>query len=169
MKWIGSLAILLASGLAALIRLRWQREEASRLRSLMQSLRFLERGLSERQESLADLFRALAEETCPTVRAFYSQLYNSMPRLGEESFASIWRSAVQNCFGDMQSTWREQFAALGDELGGSELDTQIRALRVLSEELERRADESEQRWSERRKPTLGIGLALGAFVVILLS
>ena len=169
MKWIGALAILLASGLAALIRLRWQREEASRLRSLMQSLRFLERGLSERQESLADLFRTLTEGTCPAVRTFYSQLFDSIPRLGEESFSSVWRRAVQNCFGDMQSGWRAQFAALGDELGGSELDTQIRALRGLSEELERRADESEQRWSERRKPTLGIALALGAFVVILLS
>ena len=135
MKWIGALAILLASGLAALIRLRWQREEASRLRSLMQSLRFLERGLSERQESLADLFRALAEETCPTVRAFYSQLYNSMPRLGEESFSSVWRSAVQNCFGDMQSAWREQLAAQGDEPLDEETEAAVRLAYALYRDL----------------------------------
>ena len=168
-KLLGAAAILLASLLAACLRLRAEGERLRLLRALSQSLLLLRSELSERQRGLSDCFCILAQKTGNDVVAlFYSMLAEEMDALGEKSFAEIWRCAAGKCFSSQGESILELIVPLGACLGGSELARQCAALDDAARRLEGEEAAERERFRAGKKLRFALCLSAGAFLVIML-
>lgn len=168
-KLCGAAVIMLASLLAAWMRVGAKRDRIRLLRSLSLSLLELRRELSERQRSLRESFLRLSEKDEDQRSAsFYRELCAALRELGEQSFSELWARAIGNTVSPADDVAAEILLPLGGILGGSELDRQCaaldRAAQRLSEEAEARRDEL-----RRTRPlNFGLPLSLGAFLVIMM-
>ena len=168
-KLCGAAAILLGCLGAALGRLRSKKERILLLRSLAASLLELRGELSERQRSLGDCFRSLAEKNeGDTVGAFYAALCAELRGLGERRFSEIWRAASESCFARTPEAVLDTLCPLGVLLGGSELERQCKALEKAARRIEREADAERSALRDERRLCLGLSLSAGAFLVIML-
>ena len=169
MKLCGALLILLSSLAAALSLLGEERKKQRSLAALRQGLLTLRGAIAERQTPLPEAFRTLAGEAeDKTVRAFFTVLTRNMESLGERSFSALWHDAAAESLGPLGGETAERLAALGGQLGGSELERQCAALDKCAEELEGQLAQAAARRAERRRMTLGLSLSLGSFLIILL-
>ena len=169
MKLYGALLILSASLAAALFLLREERNRLRSVAALQRGLRALRGTLAERQTPLPAAFRELSVQTeDAAVRAFFAALAHNMERLGEESFSVLWRAAAADRLAALGADTAERLALLGEQLGGSELERQCKALDKCADALETLTAQAAGRRAEKRRMTLGLSLSLGAFLVILL-
>ena len=169
MKLPGAAAILFASLIAALLKLRENRDRIRAYYDLQRSLLILRRELSERMTPLPVVLARLCEGAREGAACgFFRDLTAGMERLGEQSFSALWRGAAEERLSFLETENRERFALLGELLGGSELESQCRALADTAEELGKRAEELKRCEKEKQKTILGITLSFGAFIIILL-
>lgn len=168
-KLCGAAAILLSCVCAALGRLRGKKEKILLLHALAESLLELRSELSERQRSLGECFRSLAQKNRgKTVGSFYGGLCGDLRGLGERRFSEIWRGEAERCFAQTGVTVLESLRPLGVLLGGSELDRQCEALERASRRIAEAAEAQRSALGDERRLCLGLSLSAGAFLVIML-
>ena len=168
-KLLGAAAILLGCFWAAWSRIRVGHRRESALLSMRDCLTECRRQLAERRGGMRDIVRELADKNKqkPT-GAFFARLYEDMDELGEKSFSDIWRLAVRDELGILGETASDTIGALGENLGGSELAMQCRALERASCEMERLAREEKAALPGKRRMSFGFSMAVGALLVIML-
>ena len=91
-----------------------------------------------------------------------------LDRLGERSFEELWRSALRDTAGPLAGEDREILERLGNILGRYGWEDQCRAVEAVRRELSDRAARLHARLDREGKVYGTLGLALGAFVSILL-
>ena len=168
-KLIGAAVILMASFLAALLRLRSKTERIRLLRALETSLLELRSELAERQRGLGEIFHSLSQKSGEeAVESFYVKLYTGLETLGERGFAEIWRTAAESSFVSMVERCFDALLSLGGCLGGSELDRQCAALEATARRIAETARAEQETLGTERRLSFGLSLSLGAFLVIIL-
>lgn len=168
-KLLGAAAILLGSFLAAWSRILAGRRREEALLSMRDGLTEWRRQLAERRGGMRDIVRELVDKNKQkTTGAFFTRLCADMDELGEKSFSEIWRHAVWDELGMLGETAVDTLGALGENLGGCELALQCQALERASHEMERLAREEKAALPAKRRMSLGLSMAGGALLVIML-
>ena len=164
----GAAAILVSCFLAAIMRLRSQKERIRFLRALETSLLELRGELVERRRGLGEIFLLLANKNDEAVGRFYETLCDGLESLGERSFSEIWRASAEISFSTLGENCLDALLPLGVCLGGSELELQCAALESAARRIADTARTEKESLAAERKLSIGISLSAGAFLVIIL-
>lgn len=167
-KLIGGALIFAAFLLGALVCLRLRRQRTDTLNQLCTALDRAEGELSLRGLPLPRLFELLSKCSTGAAGFFFSELSQSMDRLGEEDFHTLWLRAAEKCLAALRQPEREEIDRLGGVLGRYGLTEQLSAIRACSAELRRALDCARQDYPRSRRLLLGMASAAGAMLIILL-
>lgn len=168
LKLLGALLLTgggLALGLGAVGTLD---ARAKGLTALTAALGLLEGELSFRLPAMPQLFASLARRAPEPAGAFFAACARGMDTLGERPFEEIWAGAAAETPMGLAAEDREILLELGSVLGRYGAEDQRRAVEGARARLEANAQRvrAERRRQGRAYGTMG--LALGAFLTILL-
>ena len=163
-------ALLLAAGTGAV-----GFSAAARLASRTRALRALTGALEQMERELAfsltpipRLFCLLAADMPPPVGDFFTRCLAGLEELGEKPLAQIWREALEEQPMGLEGQTLDALEQLGQVLGRYDGEGQRQALALARSRLEgdlERAEEEEKRLGRIYRV---LGVAAGAFLVILL-
>ena len=168
MKIAGAALILSASLYTGLLHARTKRQKISCLRDICGALLLMEGELDARLTPMPELICFLAEKTQGQVGAFFSSLSLSMVRLGEEDFASLWRTAMKQAVNFVGAPEMEELCCLGTVLGQYELDKQLSAIRACISVLRTSMEAAQRKYQDDRRLIMGLPAAIGALLIIVL-
>ena len=138
------------------------------LRLLTEALERMERELSFRLTSIPELFALLADHLPPPVGTFFSYCRDSLSRLGEARLEDLWRSALMASDLDLAEEERQILETLGGILGRYDGEGQTQALALARAQLEHCLEAAMGERARMGKVYGALGLAAGAFLVIVL-
>ena len=138
------------------------------LRLLTEALERMERELSFRLTSLPELFTLLAGHIAPPVGKFFAYCRDSLCRLGDERLEDLWRSALADSDLDLEGEERQVLETLGGILGRYDGEGQTQALALARAQLEQCLEAAVAERARMGKVYGALGLAAGAFLVIVL-
>ena len=168
MKLLGAGIVLLAAlGIGLLLRQERRRHLAS-LRELVEALRLMEGELGLRRAPMAELLTTVAEQSEPGAALFCRCLSLSLTRLGEQSFASLWRECVDRCLPELAEAERQELRQLGQILGRFELSRQLGGLESCRMRLQLRLEQEEARYLREKKLLLALPLSFACLLVLLI-
>ena len=138
------------------------------LRLLTEALERMERELSFRLTSIPELFTLLAGHLAPPVGPFFARCRDSLCRLGDERLEDLWRSALADSDLDLEGEERQVLETLGGILGRYDGEGQTQALALARAQLEQCLEAAVAERARMGKVYGVLGLAAGAFLVIVL-
>lgn len=166
-KLVGAALVILAS-------FRWGRQSSERLQyhvtmisDLIGSLSVMSGEICANMSPMCDVLQKLNETGGETVRPFYGKIYRSMRRLGECSFAQLWRDALT----ELDALTPEELdyvKNLGDCLGRYDVTEQAQLINGASVRLERALKSAEERRQRDAKVYAAFSLTAGLLTVIIL-
>jgi len=118
--------------------------------------------------SMEEILAAVKDILVPPAAAFVHMMAESMGRLGEDSFESLWRQALDYCFPQLDAAVAKSVRQLGNVLGRYELSQQLRELDNAIIITAKRAEELSARLPSEKRLALGLSGALGLMLVIIL-
>ena len=168
LKLVG--AILLTGG-GAWMGLNAAGELRSRIKALeawQDALTLLRSELAFRLPAMPALTATLIDRSREPARGTFAELEKGLERLGEQSFEELWRAALTAHAGGLNGEDLELLQSLGDLLGRYGWEDQCRGLESVRQELGRRSLQAREDQRQKGKAYGTLGLALGAFMTILL-
>lgn len=168
LKLVG--AILLTGG-GGWMGLNAAGELRSRIRALeawQDALKLLRSELAFRLPDMPRLAATLIGRSREPVKGTFAALEKGLERLGEEPFEELWRAALTAHAGGLKEEDLELLQSLGSLLGRYGWEDQCRGLESVREELHRRTLQAREDQRQKGKAYGTLGLALGAFMTILL-
>lgn len=168
LKLLGGILLLgggLALGLGAVGELDTR---AKGLAAAAASLNLLEGELAFRLPPMPDLLETLARRAPPPADAFYAACGRGMALLGERPFEAIWADALEEEPMGLAPEDRAVLRELGPVLGRYGPEDQRRAAEAARVRLEAAAERVRERRRREGRAYGTLGLAMGAFVTILL-
>lgn len=138
------------------------------LRLLTEALERMERELSFRLTSIPELFTLLASHLAPPVGPFFARCRDSLCHLGDERLEDLWRSALADSDLDLEGEERQVLETLGGILGRYDGEGQTQALALARAQLEQCLEAAVAERARMGKVYGALGLAAGAFLVIVL-
>ena len=138
------------------------------LRLFTEALERMERELSFRLTSIPELFALLADHLSPPVGTFFARCRGSLFRLGEERLEDLWQNALVESDLELEPEEQQILETLGGILGRYDSEGQTQALALAREQLEQCLDAAVSERARMGKVYGALGLAAGAFLVIVL-
>lgn len=167
-KLTGAL-LLLGSGLwLGLGRSRTMARRVRDLESWAFALSLWEGELAFRLPALPELFRVLSRRCPSPAREVLQAAGEGMDELGERPFRDIWRGAVSAHPGALAPDEVQALCRLGEALGQCGWEDQRRAVEETGRALLRSRDQVREDLRREGRAYGALGLALGAFLTILL-
>ena len=151
--------------------LEYARAQSARLRELSSvaaMLMLMESELAARLTPLPELVSLLEPVASEPAKAFLALLTESLDRLGEESFGSIWSDCVRRAFRELKEDERAELERLGASLGRYDIGSQLHAVRQCAEALSRSEERCRSELPDRRKLHMGLACTGAALLVIVL-
>lgn len=168
MRMLGAVLILLSSFLFALQILREKKERIRALIELGHSLKLMRGELTLHASPLPDLLNTVARLSAGVSERLFREMAEALDRLGEESFAGLWREKVLLCCRCLPSEAREELIRLGSILGRFSLEDQLQGLERCSQVFSCKTEELDRSLFSFRRMTCGLCFSGGAFLVIIL-
>lgn len=161
-------ALLLLGGLALGLTPVFELSRRARvLRAWGEALLLLEGELSFSLPAMPELLETLRVKASPPAGETFGQVGKGLTQLGEKPFSQIWTQAVTNHAG-LQGEDLVTLQGLGEALGRYDRAERCRMLTSVRERLSRREEECRAELGSKGRAYGMLGLALGAFVIILL-
>lgn len=163
-------ALVIAGGAAwsagGVVRLK---NRAGNLGQLAASLELLKSEICDRQTPLPEILRLLQGETSGAVSRFYSALSLDMKRLGQDTFAGLWRKAILSA-PDLLLTAEEELALgeLGYSLGRYDPIYQKSAIELTRKKMDGYAKKAKEECERDWKMQAFCGLAASLIAVIMM-
>lgn len=132
------------------------------------ALALMENELTFRLPSMPELTQRLSRSVRPPAREVFLNLQKGLERLGEASFEELWRGALTTHPGGLDGEELDILQALGAVLGRYGWADQCRSLESARLALAERAAQVREELRRKGKAYAATGVALGAFVTILL-
>ena len=168
LKLLGAL-LLLGGGLALGLGAVGELDARSRgLAAVAASLNLLEGELAFRLPPMPDLLETLSRRAPPPANSFFAVCGRGMDRLGERPFEAIWTDALEKEPMGLAEEDRSALRELGPVLGRYGPEDQRRAAEAVRMRLEAAAERVRERRRREGRAYGTLGLAMGAFVTILL-
>lgn len=168
LKLMGAMLLLgggLALGLGAVGELDTR---ARGLSAMAAALNLLEGELAFRLSPMPDLLETLAHRAPQPAAAFFTACGRGMEHLGERPFEMIWADALAEEPMGLADEDRLVLRELGPVLGRYGLEDQRRAAEAARQRLEAAAERVRECRRREGRAYGTLGLAMGAFVTILL-
>lgn len=132
------------------------------------ALALMENELTFRMPPIPELTERLSRSVRAPVGEVFLSLQKGLERLGEASFEELWREAVATHPGGLDGEELDILKALGAVLGRYGWADQCRSLESARLALAERATRVREELRRKGKAYAATGVALGAFVTILL-
>lgn len=132
------------------------------------ALALMENELSFRLSSMPELMERLSHSVRPPAKEAFAKLQTDLSRLGEASFEELWREALATHPGGLSGEELNVLQTLGTVLGRYGWEDQCRSLESARASLTERAAQAREELRQKGKAYAATGVALGAFVTILL-
>lgn len=132
------------------------------------ALELLEGELAFRLPTMPELLGSLARRAPLGTRAVFFAVQKGLERLGENSLEEIWTAALAEQGGDLLEEDLELLSRLGPILGQYRWEDQRQGAETVRAELTRRAGQAREELGRKGRAYETLGLALGAFLAILL-
>lgn len=168
MKKLGAMLILFSCLLYCLRFIKGQRARLRELESLALLLESMGTELGQRLTPLPELIGLMEGRAGGSAEAFVARLQASLPRLGDESFADIWRGSASDSFRLLNEQELNSVAELGVYLGRFDIAAQLRAIDDCARLLRDLALLLRREQRDKRRVRLGLACAGGAMLVIVL-
>lgn len=168
MRYFGALMIFLASSGAGLIFLRAKKKRLAGIKNIYFALELLHAELVTRASPLPELCRLLEARSQGAAADFFGGLSGAMSELGERDFASIWRENARESFACLNSAELDEICRLGDVLGRYELQEQASALELCLTYLRSCQATAESNYPSEKKLGLGLTMAAGLLLIVVL-
>lgn len=136
------------------------------LDALISSLEILRGEISTRLTPLPDCARLLAESGPEACREFYSSVYSASGVLGEVEFSRLWDACLSVL--DLDGRARAALSDLGRSLGRYSADEQRAAIDRCLAELGLCAGAARERAQKNMQLRLGLPLAAGLLLAVML-
>lgn len=163
-------ALLLAGGASALgfsAAARLSRRTAV-LRALLGALDGMERELAFRLAPMPEMLDRVAQESPSPVGELFACCREKLNELGEKSMPELWREALEQVPLGLEGPAWLTVEGLGDVLGRYDGEGQRTALAHARAELELALEQAREDGEKRGRMYRVLGVAAGAFLVILL-
>lgn len=167
-KTLGFSIILLAALIVSVQRIEDQKRLASALRSYCNMLEQMLGILEIQAPPMPELLCALSRCCDGAAAAFAACLYQSMERLGTESFFALWQKALFASAGGLDRDALEALEALGSVLGRYDLKTQLDAIASCHRVLRQRQEKLQQSLPQTRRLVFGVTLSAAMLLGIIL-
>lgn len=168
MKTVGCILLLCGCGGAGLWAVRGLQARWAQLRELVAALEEMERELQYRLTPLPELLAGLAAHTAGQVGVFFSRCAQEMDRLGERTFSRLWGQALAESGMALAEEDIRLLEELGTSLGRYDGRSQCQAIAQIRSRLEKNLAAALERRDRLGRVYGVLGLAAGAFLVILL-
>ncbi|MGI5976530.1 MAG: stage III sporulation protein AB [Candidatus Limivicinus sp.] len=168
MKVIGSIMAFAACSLFGIIKVRTAAVHLSALRSVINGFDIMRAQLSVTAEPICFLMEYMADRSDEYSAGFFQTVLDNFESVGEKSFSEVWEQAVKEALAILNKDERENIARLGGCLGSSELSFQLSAIESCTSLLRKKLAELEQDFPQQKKLSLGLSMAAGMMIVIIL-
>ena len=143
------------------------RRRLAALEELSRGLELLEGEMALHCPALEACMGELAHRAPGTAGDLFAAFSKSLSRLGEDTAAGLWRSAVEG-LSDVSREGKDILLPLGEFLGRYSGEEQCRAIAGVRGRLEQLQRREETRCRENSRLCRALSLSGGAFLVILL-
>lgn len=163
-------AVLLTAGAAALgFSAAAQLERRVRtLRTILSALELMERELAYRLTPMPELFSILAERLAPPVGSFFKACRERLSQLGEKRLEELWEESLSEFPMDLGAEELQVLRELGGILGQYDGEGQREALALAQGQMKECLNHAAEERTRMGRVYGTLGLAAGAFLVILL-
>ncbi len=144
-----------------------RRQRIQTLQELNAALELMEGELGTNNLPMPALCRSLSMQTAGAAARFFSQLTESLDRLGETSFAELWQEAAETCFQNLGRSELETLVRLGGSLGRYELTRQLGAIGACRISLEANLHAARRACPGEQKLTIGLSISAALLLLIL--
>ena len=165
---IGAILILCCSVSIGISNLVDRQRRINCLRQICAALDTLRGELGEKCQPLPDAFRQLRSCCGKETLRFISFIADGFSLLGERSFYEIWQEGVLSCLPQLSREEKNELIPLGSVLGRYELSQQSAALSYSASSLREEWKRQKMLLQKERKLCLGIPMALGILLILLL-
>ena len=165
-KLLGALLVLAGGLIWALLCVETGRKRMECLTQLASDLERLSCELDTGDRPLPELIHMLSENGGVQSRDFFVRLENSLWRMGDVEFRSLWREAAERCSVPLNRTERYALGNLGAFLGRYSRQRQTEAIAECGKLLKKSAQEMRDQWPNRTRLSFGLG-AGGALMIVL--
>ena len=138
------------------------------LRLFTEALERMERELSFRLTSIPELFALLSDQLSLPVGIFFARCRGNLFRLGEERLEDLWRNTLAESDLELEPEEQQILETLGGILGRYDGEGQTQALALARAQLEQCLEAAVAERNKMGKVYGALGLAAGAFLVIVL-
>ncbi len=129
----------------------------------------MERGASFRLTSIPELFALLSDQLSPPVGIFFARCRGNLFRLGEERLEDLWRNTLAESDLELEPEEQQILETLGGNiLGRYDGEGQTQTLALARAQLEQCLEAAVAERNKMGKVYGALGLAAGAFLVIVL-
>lgn len=153
---------------AGIYLIKTKRENVCALKEMHVALGMFRAELGVRLSPLSDITAHLAQEDGKYFPAFFSEINSQLFRLGEESFESIWKKAVETKLCCLEKEDLESLKHLGQMLGTYELTEQLNAIDLCCIELNEKLEYYQKELAGQERTCIGICSVLGVLIAVVL-
>lgn len=168
MRIFGAVLIAAAFLGAGLTYMHTKKRRIKALRDLIAALERIQGELSARNTPLSELWELALERAQGAAKDFFETLSDSMRRLGQVDFTSLWKEAAKIHLCVLDTDELEEFIRLGDMLGRYALAEQLNALKLCCAGLRKGLETAQSDYPGQRRLGLGLGTAAGLLLIIVL-
>lgn len=169
LKWIG---IILVIGGAAAVGIRAVGQLSTRVRLIRQligDLGYMRSEISFNLTPMPELVERLEERSAREGKSFYQTLRTGLARLGDDSFADIWKAAVTSALGPhLKNEELTVLISIGGVLGRYDSEEQVRSIEYACERLQTYLKSAETERSEQGKVYGAVSVLSGIAAIVIL-
>lgn len=168
MRIIGAVLAFGACGAIGVMRIFAERGRIELLTSLCDAFTFMKAELSAHLTALPELAKMLSQRGKGDAADFFSALDARMNALGKCCFDEIWRESATETLCLLKEDELQEVLSVGAVLGRGELEMQLNAIDRCVSSLYAALKRARTQHPQQRKLTLGVSLAAGTLIVVML-
>lgn len=168
MRIIGAVLAFCACSAMGVMRVLAERGRIELLTALCDAFSVMKAELSSHLTALPDLAKMLSQRGKGDAADFFSALDARMDVLGKCRFDEIWRESAAETLCFLKEDELQAVLSVGAVLGRGELEMQLNAIDRCVSSLYAALERVRTQHPQQRKLTLGISLAAGTLIVVML-
>mgnify|MGYP001497544330 CR=1 FL=1 len=170
LKLFGAVLVLFSGTMIGLFQANRFSERPRQIRDLLRALQRLETEIGYGLTPLPDALKKMAQPVQPPTKSIWEELAHRMTEDSGLSAAQIWVQVVEQYWRrtSMKAAEKEVILQLGQNIGISDREDQLKHIQLAKEQLRAEEDEAMQERDRYSKMWKTLGGLAGAFVVILI-
>ena len=165
-KFIGAVIVIITTITLGISKSREFENRVHYLENMQLCILQLENEIRYTQTPIFDALKRVSETTLPVI----SKLFNNASKQGTkgETVCAIWTKAVNDISAELFCEDSELFVSLGDCLGTTDLEGQIKSIELFKNKLNQHLQTAKEVCDKNKKLYKNLGLYSGLLITVLL-